>query len=648
MKKLSIDIETFSTVSLAKSGVYCYAADESFRLLLFGYAIDDGDIHVVDVEQGEQIPFEVLDALTDPTVMKWAFNAAFERVCLSYWLSGGDWMLNPAQWRCTMVWCSYLALPRSLEHAANVLGIEQRKEMIGKKLIKLFCQPTQPSLLTDSTNRNLPAAFPDEWAQFKHYNQIDVAVEMGLQAKLTRMPVPESEWVNYVIDQRINDNGILIDTNMAERAITADRIFRTSALEQAQEITGLANPNSPIQLQAWLKSQGVTMDSMSRQDVADAYATTEGAAKTVLGLRLELAKSSVKKYDAMLACVLPDGRAHGLLAFYGAGRTGRFAGRLIQVQNLPRNTMPDLDLARWSLLNQPYEVFEQLYSPIPETLSQLIRTAFIPSPGCRFIVADYSAIEARVLAWLAGQHDTLQAFKDGKDLYCTTASAMFGVPVEKHGVNGELRQKGKIATLACGYGGSVGALKAMGALRMGITPGELKPIVDAWRKANSQIVNLWWAVDEAVKTCIRTSTPQQVGGLRFTREAGFLFIALPSGRRLAYPKPRLKPDGHGGATITYEGVTATKKWGVIDSYGPKFVENIVQAIARDLLTNALTVITEAGHKIVMHIHDEVVVDEPTTGASVEQIAQLMCQAPAWAEGLPLTADGYECDYYKKD
>lgn len=656
MKYLSIDLETYSPLNLSKTGVYPYAAHPDFEILLFGYAVDDGPVQVVDLASGEKLPDEIVAALVDAGVTKWAFNASFERICLSSWLHhyhpemlSGSEFLDPAQWRCSMIWAAYLGMPMSLDQVAKVLNLPVKKDAAGKKLIKQFCTPATPNLVNKGACRNLPSSDPESWKAFKEYNRRDVEVEQAIHAKLARFPVPEVEWEAYALDQRINDAGIKLDATFVDAAVTLDEKHRETTLARAQELTGLENPNSPIQLKDWLTQNGCPLDSLTKAEVATALEDATGVVKEILQLRGDLAKSSVKKYQAMLNVSAADGRARGLLQFYGAGRTGRFAGRLVQVQNLPRNYLPDLDEARPLVRTGNLEALELLYDSVPDTLSQLIRTAFIPTSGNRFIVADYSAIEARVIAWLAGEKSTLEAFRDGKDLYCETASRMFKVPVEKHGVNGELRQKGKIAVLACGYGGSVGALKAMGALRMGLAEDELKPIVDAWRAANPHIVWLWQEVEEAALKAITTRTPVRLRNLAFTLESGILFITLPSGRRLAYVKPGLGQNRFGGTSITYWGITTGRKWGRLETYGGKLTENIVQAIARDLLVNGIKNVAESGHQIVMHVHDEIVIDEPKNSAfTVEDACQLMSRLPGWAKGLPLTADGYECAYYRKD
>lgn len=653
MHELFVDLETFSPVNLTKSGVYPYAEHPDFDVLLFGYSIDGNPVKVVDVASSEQLPAEVVEALVDPGVTKWAFNAAFERVCLSAWLArhhpdliAGRNFLDPAQWRCTMVWSAYLGLPMSLEQVATVLDLPVRKDSAGKKLITRFCTPARPSVLNQGEMRNLPASDPDGWEQFISYNRRDVEVELAIHDRLAGFPMPEAEWVTYALDQNVNDTGIRLDRVLVDHAVQCDRQHRATTLARAQELTGLENPNSPIQLKEWLADHGTPLQSLTKDEVSAALDTATGEVREVLQLRGELAKSSVKKYETMQHVAGRDGRGRGFLQFYGAGRTGRFAGRLVQVQNLPRNYLPDLAEARSLVRAGEFEAVELLYDSVPDTLSQLIRTAFIPADGHRFVVADFSAIEARVIAWLAGEATTLEAFRDGKDLYCETASRMFGVPVDKHGANAELRQKGKIAVLACGYQGGVGALKAMGALRMGLAESELQPLVDAWRAANPNVVQLWADINAAAIEAISTRLPTSVGALTFTVESGIMFVRLPSGRRLAYVKPKLGENRFGGTAITHEGITTGRKWGQLETYGGKLTENIVQAVARDLLTFGMHQVDRAGHRIVMHVHDEIVVETAT--ATVDEICKLMAITPDWAAGLPLAADGYVCDFYMKD
>lgn len=655
MKTLAIDLETFSTAPIGSGGVYRYAADEGFDILLFAYSEDGGPVHLVDLAQGETLPPPIRDALTDPAVEKWAFNAQFERVCLSHWL-GIDGYLDPAQWRCSMVWASALGLPRSLKHVAETLKLDAQKMDTGTRLINFFCEPVrltetqQASLFSDTGKtyrRRQPTESPDKWKQFREYNIRDMEVENQLRAKLAGFPLPDWVWDEYALDQRINDRGIRIDADFAQAAINADEAHRNSLMDEAKHLTGLDNPGSPAQLKAWLEEHGCDIPSLAKADVAQAIADTSGTVRRVLELRQELSRSSTKKYEAMLKALCPDGRAHGLIQYYGAGRTGRWAGRLIQVQNLPRNYLPDLDDARQLVKAGEAEAVVLLYGSLPDTLSQLIRTAFVPRDGTRFIVADYSAIEARVLAWLAGEAKTLTAFAQGKDLYCETASQMFGVPVEKHGQNAELRQKGKIATLACGYQGGVGAIKAMGGEHMGLDEQEMKHIVDAWRQANPNITQYWWDIDQAVKDAITTGEPQQVRTITLHTERGMLFITLPSGRRLAYAKPAIGTNRFGGDSITCYGIGTNRKFEKQETYGGKLVENITQAVARDLLSHSITLLENTGHDIVMHIHDEVVIEAPPE-TTVDEVCDLMSRAPQWADGIPLTADGYECTYYMKD
>lgn len=656
MTSLSIDIETFSPLDLNKTGVYPYAAHPNFDILLFGYSLDGSPVEVIDLASGEQLPDKILTALADPQVIKWAFNANFERICISAWLHKhhpelvkGKRFLDPNQWRCSMVWSSYLGMPMKLEDVAKVLNLPVKKDPAGKKLIRQFSRPATPNIINGGAARNLPSTDPGSWRAFISYNLRDVEVELAIHARLARYPMPESEWAAYTLDQQINDAGIMLDPVLVDSAVETDTEHRAHTLAKAQALTGLDNPNSPIQLKEWLAAKGHPLESLAKAYVAEALETATGDVRDMLLLRGELAKSSVKKYQAMQNVAGDDGRARGLIQFYGAGRTGRFAGRLVQVQNLPRNYLPDLDQARTLIRKGNLDAVELLYESVPDTLSQLIRTAFVPSFNHRFIVADYSAIEARVIAWLAGETSTLDAFRAGKDLYCETASRMFGVPVEKHGINSELRQKGKIAVLACGYGGSVGALTAMGALTMGLHESELKPIVDAWRNANPHIVWFWQEVEDAALTAITTKRPVQLRNLTFSVESGILFIELPSGRRLAYVKPGLGENRFGGSSISYWGVTTGRRWGRLETYGGKLVENIVQAVARDLLVHGMHNVADAGHQIVMHVHDEIVVDEPLDScATVEQICRLMSSLPDWTDGLPLDADGYECDYYQKD
>lgn len=642
MQHLSIDIETYSSVNLQKAGVYKYAESPDFDILLFGYSVDGGAVHVIDLACGEKIPAEIVDALSDESVTKWAFNAQFERVCLSNYL---DTWLSPDSWHCTMVWSATLGLPLSLEGVGAVLGLEKQKLTEGKNLIKYFCVPCAPTKTNGGRTRNLPQHDMEKWEQFKAYNLRDVETEMSIQKKLTRFPVPDTIWDEYHLDQEINDRGIGLDMTLVEQAIAIDSISRKNLTQQIQNLTDLDNPNSVAQMKGWLSDNGLEMDTLGKKAVAETLKTAPKHLADVLSLRQQLAKSSVKKYTAMQTAACKDSRARGMFQYYGANRTGRFAGRIIQLQNLPQNHMSDLADARALVRSGNYDALELLYDDIPDTLSQLIRTAFVPQDGRKFIVADFSAIEARVLAWLAGEKWRMQVFADGKDIYCSSASQMFGIPVEKHGINGHLRQKGKIAELALGYGGSVGALKSMGALEMGLTKEELQPLVNAWRNANPMITALWWDIDSAVKTTVREHIPTEVAGLKFTYESGFLFMRLPSGRWIAYVKPRMGINQFGSESVTYEGMGATKKWERLESYGPKFCENAIQAIARDILVYAMQTLRNCS--IVAHVHDELII-EADRRMSLSAVCEQMGRTPPWAKGLLLRADGYECDFYKED
>ena len=642
MRTLSIDIETYSDVDLSKCGVYKYASSPAFEVLLFGYAADGGDVRVVDLACGEQIPEEVISALSDTSVTKWAFNAMFERVCLSNFL--GEW-LEPEGWHCTMVWSATLGLPLSLESAGAALGLEKQKLTEGKDLIRYFCLPCKPTKANGGRMRNLPEHDREKWRRFKAYNLRDVETELQIQKRLSNFPVSDSIWKEYHLDQEINDRGIGVDMELVRQAIAMDARSRERLTDALQELTGLENPNSVQQMKQWLADHGLETDTLGKKAVAELVKAAPEPLREVLSLRQQLAKSSVKKYTAMENAVCADSRAHGMFQFYGANRTGRFSGRLIQIQNLPQNHMGDLAEARALVRSGNYEALSMLYEDIPDTLSQLIRTAFVPQDGRKFIVADFSAIEARVIAWFAGERWRLKVFADGGDIYCASASQMFHVPVEKHGVNGHLRQKGKIAELALGYGGSVGALKSMGALEMGLAEEELQPLVDAWRTSNPMITQFWWDVDRAVKDCIRQRVPTETHGLRFDYRSAMLFITLPSGRRLAYVKPRIGENRFGGESVTYMGVSGTKKWERLESYGPKFVENIVQGTARDILCYALRTLRNCA--IVAHVHDEVII-EADRRMSVAAVCEQMGRTPPWAKGLKLRADGYECDFYQKD
>jgi DNA polymerase len=660
MKSLSIDLETFSDVDLNKSGVYRYTESPAFEILLFGFARDDDPVTVLDLTAGDTVPEDVLDALTDETVTKWAFNASFERICLSAYLrkyypecfvtysipeDSVRNYLDPASWRCSMIWSAYLGLPLSLKGVGEALDLEEEKMAEGKELLRYFCTPCKPTKANGGRTRNLPSDAPDKWEVFKKYNRRDVEAEMSIKKHLRNFPVPESVWEEYHIDQEINDRGILVDLEMAEQAIAIDSRSRASLTEKLKKLTGLSNPNSVVQMKDWLSAHGLKTDTLGKKAVASLLETAPDDLKEVLKLRQQIAKSSVKKYQAMQNAACRDHRARGMFQFYGANRSGRFSGRLIQLQNLPQNHMPDLAEARALVKSGDYDSLDLLYDSVPNVLSELIRTAFIPRPGMKFIVSDFSSIEARVLAYLSGEQHTMDSFARGEDIYCATASAMFHKPVVKHGINGELRQKGKIATLACGYGGSVGALKAMGALDMGLQEEELQPIVDAWRAANPHITKFWWDVDRAVKEVIRTKGTREVRGIRFFYKSQLLFIHLPSGRDLAYVKPMIQPNQYGGESITYMGIGSTKKWERIESYGPKIVENITQAISRDILCYAMRTLSHCF--ICAHVHDELII-ECGMDVSVDAVCEQMGRTPPWAPGLLLRADGYECEFYKKD
>ena len=660
MKEMSIDLETYSDVNITKCGAYKYAESDEFEVLLFGVSVDGGPVVVYDLACGDSIPDEILAALSDENVTKWAFNASFERVCLSNWLKkhhpeyftgysipedpAGQY-LNPASWKCSMIWSAYMGLPLSLEGVGAVLKLQDQKLKEGKDLIRYFCTPCKPTKANGGRTRNLPEHDPEKWELFKKYNQRDVEVEMAIQKRLSKYPVPNFIWDEYHLDQEINDRGIALDMDVVENAITFDERSKTALSETMQDITGVENPNSVMQMKAWLSENGIEAESLGKKDVAKLIDDTDGQVEEALRLRLQLAKSSVKKYQAMQNAVCKDGRAHGMFQFYGASRSGRWAGRLIQLQNLPQNHMSDLADARAIVKAGDYDTLQLLYDDIQDTLSQLIRTAFVPRPGYKFIVSDFSAIEARVLAYLAGETWRSKVFAEGKDIYCASASQMFGVPVEKHGINGHLRQKGKIAELALGYGGSVGALKSMGALEMGLTEEELQPLVNSWRNSNPMITTFWWDIDRAVKTTITQRTQTEVRGIRFFYKSGMLFIKLPSGRLLSYVKPRIGENQYGGESVTYEGVGSTKKWERIESYGPKFVENIVQAVSRDILCYAMKTLRHCF--IVGHVHDELII-ECSPDVDLNVICKQMGRSPEWLPDILLRADGYETNFYKKD
>lgn len=646
MRTLSIDIETFSSTDLAKSGVYRYAESPDFEILLFGYSVDGDPVQVFDLASGECIPHEIIEALIDDDVLKWAFNAQFERVCLSRYLGypTGKY-IAPLSWRCAMIWSAYMGLPLSLEGAGAVLGLKKQKLKEGKELIRYFSMPCKRSKVNGSRTRNLPSDAPDKWVQYKAYNARDVETEMAIQDILRKFPVPDFEWQNYILDQEINDRGIMLDMNMIDKAIDFDNRAKQELTQILRQMTTLENPNSVSQMKAWLSEQGMETDTLGKAAVKELLKSAPKPLAKVLELRQSLAKSSVRKYTAMENAVCSDGRVRGLLQFYGANRTGRWAGRLVQVQNLPQNHLPDLEQARNLVKLDQYEVLEALYDTVPDVLSELIRTAFVPKPGHQFIVADFSAIEARVIAWLAGETWRNKVFVTHGKIYEASASQMFQVPIEEITKGSPLRQKGKIAELALGYGGSVGALKVMGALDMGVSEDELKPLVNAWRAANPHIVQLWWDVDRAAMTAVRQRTTADIHGIRFECKSGMLFITLPSGRRLSYVKPKIGQNRFGNEAVTYEGVGATKKWERIETYGPKLVENIVQAISRDILSYALQ--TFKHYEIVMHVHDEIVI-EADKQMSLVAICDQMSRTPSWASGLLLRADGFVCPFYKKD
>lgn len=661
MNTLSIDIETYSGADLIHTGVYKYAEDPAFEILLFGYAVDGGSVQVVDLASGQTIPDEIIAALTDNSVMKWAFNCAFERVCLSRWLKlhgyhlnnesygqredhTGDY-LDPKAWRCTMIWSAYLGLPLSLAGAGSVLGLEKQKLDTGKDLIRYFCKPCAPTKANGMRTRNHPKDAPEKWRQFIVYNERDVVTEMEIQRKLAGYPVPDFVWAQYRQDQEINDRGILVDTVLVENAIAMDTRSHNELTDLVKQMTRLENPSSVQQMKRWLGENGMEVDSLGKKQVAELIKDAPAPLKDVLSLRLQLSKSSVKKYLAMQTAVCADDRIRGCFQFYGANRTGRFSGRLVQLQNLYRNSLPDLNSARDLVRGGDYDSVDMLYGSVPDVLSELVRTAFIAPTGKLFFVADFSAIEARVIAWLAKEQWRIDVFHEGKDIYCASASAMFHVPVEKHGVNGHMRQKGKIAELALGYGGSVGALKAMGALEMGLSEEELLPLVRAWRDSNPNIVRFWWDVDTAAMAAVADKTETETHGIRFCRKSGMLFVTLPSGRQLCYVKPVIGTNKFGSPSLTYMGIGSTKRWERLETYGPKLCENLIQAISRDILCYAMQSLS--GCQIVAHVHDEVIIEaDPDT--SLNDICECMGRTPPWAPGLELRADGYTASYYMKD
>ena len=649
MQKISIDIETFSDVDLIRCGVYKYADSPNFEMLLFAYAVDDGDVHIIDIAGGEELPEEIIQTIKSDTVVKTAYNAQFERVCLSKYLKlpEGEY-LNPQSWYCTAVQAAELALPLSLADVGSVLGLERQKMTEGKELIKYFCVPCKPTKSNGNRTRNRPCHDINKWETFKKYCMRDVDVERQIADKLKMYPISDEEHRLYVLDQIINDRGVLVDCELAKQAVKLNSIQSAVAVEQAYMITGLENPNSVTQLKQWLKENGVEIESLSKKAVKSLADETDGDVSKMLKLRLLMAKTSVKKYEAVIRSVCSDNRVHGMMRFCGANRTGRWSGNILQPQNLPQNHLPDLTLARDIVKDGDFEMLDMMFGNVPNVLSELIRTVLIPKPNHRFIVADFSAIEARVLAWIAGEQWRIDTFKNGGDIYCASASKMFKVPVEKNGVNGELRQKGKISELACGYGGSVGALKNMGAVEMGVQENELQGLINDWRNANPHIVRFWYEVGNAAMKAIKEKTTVPLGKLVFAYERGILFIRLPSGRRLSYIKPRIGTNRFGGDSITYMGINSAKKWDRLETFGGKLTENIVQGTARDLLANALINAANAGYDTVFHVHDEIICEVPNGYGSVDELCRLMCIKPEWADGLPLNADGFECEYYKKE
>ena len=641
---LEMDIETFSDVDLIKCGVYAYADSPAFEVLLFAYSFDGGETRVIDLAQGEELPGEVAEAVFDGSVVKTAFNANFERTCLSKHFGR---YLPPDSWHCSAVQAAVLALPRSLEDVGAVLGLDEQKMKEGRELIRYFCVPCKPTKANGGRRRNLPCHAPEKWELFKTYCMRDVDVEKAIRRKLYKFPIPEGEMELYRLDQRINDRGVLVDMGLVRQAVVCERLHKEVVTRRAYELTGLENPNSVAQLKGWLGENGVEAESLSKKAVSEMIGESDGEVEELLRLRLLMAKTSVKKYEAMKRSVCSDGRVHGLLQFYGANRTGRWAGRLVQVQNLPQNHIEDLELARRLVREGRFEDVEMLYDSTPNVLSELIRTAFVPEPGCRFVVADFSAIEARVLAWLAGETWRLEVFSSHGKIYEASAAAMFHVPVEEVTKGSPLRQKGKIAELGLGYGGAAGALVSMGALDMGLSEDDLPPLVAAWRRANPHITQFWWDVDKAAVEAVTKRTGTRAGRIGFEYRSGILFVMLPSGRKLAYVKPRMAVNKFGRAGLTYEGILENKKWGRIETYGPKLVENIVQGTARDLLAEAMLRVEKRGYPIVMHCHDEIIAEVPEGMGSVEEMCEVMAVRPSWAEGLPLRADGYECPFYQK-
>lgn len=644
-RTLAIDIETYSDVDLISCGVYKYSSSPHFEILLIAYSVDDEETVCIDVANGEEPPKEFMEMLLDDTVTKTAFNANFERICFSNYYQHS---FRPEAWKCTAVQAAMLALPLSLEGVGAVLGLDKQKMTEGKELIKYFCSPCKATKSNGGRTRNLPKDAPEKWRQFKTYCIRDVDVEKQIRQRLAKFPIPKREQEIYCLDQRINDRGIMVDRNLVNHAVACDLLYKETATARAYELTGLENPNSVSQLKLWLKEKGLVVDSLAKDTVKDLSMKAEGDVQEVLKLRLATSKTSVKKYEAIDRSVCAENRVHGLLQFYGANRTGRWAGRLVQIHNLPQNHLPDLELARALVSEGRYEEVELFYESTPNVLSELIRTAFVAKPGCRFIISDYSAIEARVLAWLAGEEWRLQVFETHGKIYEASASAMFHVPIEEITKTSPLRQKGKISELALGYGGAVGALTSMGALKMGLTEEELPGLVSTWRSANPHITAFWWAVDEAAVTAVRDKKPSKVGRVSFEYKSGILFVTLPSGRKLSYVKPRMMLNKFGREGLTYEGIGESKKWMRLETYGPKLVENIVQAASRDILAEAMLRLEKEGFDIVCHVHDEVVLEVPDGKSSVEEVNEIMAVNPVWTEGLPLKAAGFESPFYKKD
>ena len=641
---LEADIESFSDVDLVKCGVYAYADSPAFEILLFAYSFDGGETQIIDLAQGEKFPAEVEEAIFDVSVTKTAYNANFERTCLSKYFGR---YIPPESWHCSAVQAAMLALPRSLEDVGRVLGLDEQKMKEGKDLIKYFCVPCKPTKANGGRMRNLPCHAPEKWELFKTYCKRDVDVEKSIRRKLHNFPIPESEMELYRLDQHINDRGVLVDMGLVEQAIACERLHKEIVTKRAYELTGLENPNSVAQLKGWLGDMGMEAESLSKKAVAEMIAETDGEVEELLRLRLMLAKTSVKKYEAIERSACSDGRVHGMLMFYGANRSGRWSGKNVQLHNLPKNYLPDLELARDLVKQGRFEDIELLYDSTPNVLSELIRTAFIPKQGCRFVVADFSAIEARVLAWLSGEQWRLDVFTSHGKIYEASASSMFHMPMEEITKGSPLRQKGKLAELGLGFGGAAGALISMGALDMGLTEEELPPLVAAWRKANPHITQFWWDVDAAAIKAVTEKQKTKVGKIIFEYKSGILFITLPSGRKLSYVKPRMAVNKFGRDGLTYEGISENKKWSRIETYGPKLVENIVQGTARDLLAEAMLRVEKKGYPIVMHCHDEIIAEVPEGTGSVDEMCEIMAVQPEWAEGLPLRADGFECRFYKK-